>query len=574
MGNSDDPHLEDVDIQFHASCVYMCNSLCWGLTKAKLEKNTMKHFFLKPMMMAIGMLLSLCVNADEWGVEIHGIKYDLKTASKTAKVADNYGYTGVADIPSSVEYNGIEYSVIEIGPGAFSNNTNTGLTSVIIPNSVNVIGFEAFKWCGNLTSLDLPNSVTTIGTDAFFMCRGITSLTIPRSVNSIKKSFTHSDFVSIRVDENNTHYDSRNNCNAIIETGTNTLIKGCQNTIIPDNVTTIGSEAFVGCKSLSSITIPNSVTSIESSAFSGCKNLTSIIIPKNVKSIGWQAFCGCENLMTVISEVREPFSFSSQAFEGIGKGGSLFDGCKLGVPYGTKEAYIAAGWTEDVFKGGIVEAPYNPASDNYLTITDTEVCKGRQITLPVNMNNTESITALQFEVSLPEGVAISKCQLTERKGEDHTVSYKKLPNGNYQVTAISLSKANFGGTAGALLNLTLDVDEGVTADDYTIGLTNIELTTVNTQAVNPADVSATLTVSDVKIADVDGNGKVSITDAVAIVSYILGDGMDGFVAAAADVDGNGKITITDAVAVVDVILSGSASAKMRVEMDEEMLDPQ
>lgn len=87
-------------------------------------------------------------------------------------------------------------------------------------------------------------------------------------------------------------------------------------------------------------------------------------------------------------------------------------------------------------------------------------------------------------------------------------------------------------------------------------------------------MSATLTVSDVKIADVDGNGKVSITDAVAIVSYILGDGMDGFVAAAADVDGNGKITITDAVAVVDMILSGSASAKMRVEMDEEMLDPQ
>lgn len=249
-------------------------------------------------------------------------------------------------------------------------------------------------------------------------------------------------------------------------------------------------------------------------------------------------------------------------------------GCQLTIPHGTKDAYIANGWTESEFKGGIVEAPYKPASDNYLAITDAEVCKGRQITLPVDMNNTEDITALQFEVSLPEGVTISKCQLTERKGEDHTVSYKILPNGNYQVTAISLSKANFDGTAGALLNLTLDVDEGVTADDYTISLTNIELTTANTQAVNPADVSATLTVSDVKIADADGNGRVSITDAVAIVSYILGDGMDGFVAAAADVDGNGKITITDAVAVVDMILSGSASAKMRVEMDEEMLDPQ
>ena len=338
--------------------------------------------------------------------------------------------------------------------------------------------------------------------------------------------------------------------------------------ILGEHVIQISNRAFYECSGMTSITIGNNVTIIGDYAFYGCSGLTSITIPGSVTCIGNYAFYYSPNLTSVISEIEEPFMFGSSAFSRIAST------CTLIVPYGTKDAYIATGWTTDVFKGGIVEAPYNPASKNKLTITDAEVCKGKQTTLPVNMNNTESITALQFEVSLPEGVAISKCQLTERKGEDHTVSYKKLSNGNYQVTAISLSKANFGGTAGALLNLTLDVDEGVTADDYTISLTNIELTTVNTQAVNPADVSATLTVSDVKIADADGNGKVSITDAVAIVSYILGDDMDGFVAAAADVDGNGKITITDAVAVVDMILSGSASAKMRVEMDEEMLDPQ
>ena len=114
----------------------------------------------------------------------------------------------------------------------------------------------------------------------------------------------------------------------------------------------------------------------------------------------------------------------------------------------------------------------------------------------------------------------------------------------------------------------------MTEGEYPISLTNIELTTVATKAINPADVSATLTVSDVKIGDTDGNGRVSITDAVAIVSHILGDDINGFVTAAADVDGNGRITITDAVAVVDMILSGTASAKMRVNVEDDVLDPQ
>lgn len=211
---------------------------------------------------------------------------------------------------------------------------------------------------------------------------------------------------------------------------------------------------------------------------------------------------------------------------------------------------------------------------NYLEVANTEIHKGGSFVLPINLNNTESITALQFEMALPAGITISKCQLTDRKGDDHTASYRKLANGNYQVTVISLSKAVFSGTEGAVVNLIMNVDENIAVGDYPINITNIELTTAATLAVNPADVTATLTVSNVKIGDVDGNGKVSITDAVAIVSHILGEDIDGFVAAAADVDGNGKITITDAVAVVDMILSGTASAKLRVDVEEEMLDPQ
>lgn len=178
--------------------------------------------------------------------------------------------------------------------------------------------------------------------------------------------------------------------------------------ILGEHVIQISNRAFYECSGMTSITIGNNVTIIGDYAFYGCSGLTSITIPGSVTCIGDYAFYYSPNLTSVISEIEEPFMFSSSAFSRIAST------CTLIVPYGTKDAYIATGWTTDVFKGGIVEAPYNPASKNKQTITDAEVCKGKQTTLPVNMNNTESITALQFEVSLPEGVAIPKCQLTER----------------------------------------------------------------------------------------------------------------------------------------------------------------
>ena len=88
-------------------------------------------------------------------------------------------------------------------------------------------------------------------------------------------------------------YDSRNNCNAIIEMSSNTLIAGCKNTTIPESVTSIGEHAFYGCSSLTFITIPESVTSIGNRAFYGCSGLTSVTIPESVTSIGNYAFSDC-----------------------------------------------------------------------------------------------------------------------------------------------------------------------------------------------------------------------------------------------------------------------------------------
>lgn len=199
---------------------------------------------------------------------------------------------------------------------------------------------------------------------------------------------TYTDLITITVDEGNTVYDSRNDCNAIIETATNTLVAGCKNTVIPTDVTAIGDEAFSGCQGLKSITIPNSVTTIGGFAFYGCKALTNINLPNGLISIGDNAFSNCYNL-TSINLPDGLTSIGSSAFHNSSLtrivipssvttiGGAAFFGCNkltsvivfnetpvsinsltfdwtddptLYVPYGAKAAYEAADYWKDFKK--------------------------------------------------------------------------------------------------------------------------------------------------------------------------------------------------------------------------------
>ncbi len=188
----------------------------------------------------------------------------------------------------------------------------------MIPNTVGRIDDEAFDECVNLKDVRIEDGETYLSMgmcgcsdddwnslfhdsylDNLYLGRNLSysnkfpfgskKTNIGKYVTSLKPN-VHSSLIV--VDAENPVYDSRDNCNAVIETATNKLVCGGKNTIIPANVATIGSFAFYNCPDLESVVIPNSVTSIEKYAFSGCYNLISLEIPNSVTSIGESAFEG------------------------------------------------------------------------------------------------------------------------------------------------------------------------------------------------------------------------------------------------------------------------------------------
>ena len=273
------------------------------------------------------------------------------------------------------------------------SDENTEITDLVIPDGVTSINNGAFLNCSGLTSITIPNSVTNIGYDAFSGCRGLTSVTIGDSVTSIgERVFSGCEgLTSISVAFGNNKYDSRDNCNAIIETASNTLIIGCKKTIIPNSVTKIGGYAFYVCTGLTSVTIPNSVTSIGEGAFSYCYGLTSINIPNSVTSIGNNAFSYCQGLTSVtipnsLTSIGREVFFNCRGLTSVtipnsvtSIGAKAFEGC-----YGLRSVTIPNSVTSIGFGAFQRTGIYNNSADGVFYV-DKWVC-GYKGTMPANTN--------------------------------------------------------------------------------------------------------------------------------------------------------------------------------------------
>ena len=346
-------------------------------------------------------------------------------------------------------------SLASIGSHAFESCTS--LTTLEIPSSVNAIGEQAFRYCSGIYYIDvdeanteydsrdycnaliqtrgnrllsgcktstIPNSVTYIDDFAFARCSGLKQIIIPAAVDTIGTEVFDGCYglQKMKVDDNNPFFDSRDNCNAIIETASNTLLYGCKNTLIPADIEVIGEFAFYGqsamnsmiippsvkaikrsafnsCTSLSYFKIPNEVNTLGNFVFSGCTGLQKVTIGSGVESMGRGCFYNCTALEKIISHITKPkdLLMGSDVFKNVD-----YSSCVLYVPDGTSSIYMTADqWRlfeiikvyGDVNEDGVVTAADITELYNYMLNGSTTYLSTSDITDDGNVTAAD-ITAI------------------------------------------------------------------------------------------------------------------------------------------------------------------------------------
>ena len=510
-------------------------------------------------------LLATASTAIAYDFEEGGIYYNLNEDGATVTVThkwtdwddfnDSLLYVGDVTIPANITFNGTTYTVTIIGSHAFYDCL--GLTSINIPNTITTIGSYAFNGCSGLTSITIPYSVTTIGAIAFGNCIGLTSFTLPNSVDT----FGEDDFLNplegcsgltnITVEPGNMVYDSRDNCNAIIKTETNTMISGCQATVIPRSVTCILTYAFNGCNNLTSIFIPNTVTSIIGSydyyltgLFSGCDNLVSIIveegnpnydsrdncnaiietatntliagcgnsiIPNTVTAIGNSAFGGC----TSLSSINFPPSIKT-----IGQ--YAFGICSV--------TNLTLGQVDSIA----------PRAFWYCT-------QLKHVTIPNSVVVTQSYTAYSWFWYCWELMSV-------------TIGSGMGYMGTMFIHCPNITKVTCLATTPPITDRwATHTDDGhkkiaSNFDDEVYGQATLYVPAESVEAYQAARYWKDF--QDIRpLGDADGDGALSIGDVTDLIDYLLsGNGYDMDMGAA-DVDGDGTISIADVTDLIDTILN-------------------
>lgn len=435
----------------------------------------------------------------------------------------------------------------------------TNLAEFVVPDGLTYVGDNAFYQCKTLTTLHLGNSVKHIGERAFAYCNALTDLQFGDHVESIG-ACAFLDCTSL------------------------------SSFVIPDGITAIEESTFGRCP-LTEITIPASVKSIGKRAFSSCTQLTTVHVAEGLEEIGEEAFNNCDlreftlpstikalgkdflgglyesanpnmtdiyALMPVPFEITDHSPFSTAYLYSQGDV-SHYARCVLHVPSGTLQKYRTAyPWSRFAT---IVEMEKDE-NDYALTATDVICSKGKSVTLPISLLNKETLSGLQFEMHLPNGVIVahdideSKPVTLTTRGNGMSVMYNKNSEGVYTFVVMSLGGSTISDNSGELINVPLYVQDTANDGENQLEMKQIFVTTLSgvTRYLNMSQSTLTVEAVNYIPGDANGDGIVNITDAVGIVNYILKKVQGNFIFEAADMNGDGIINVTDAVQVINVIL--------------------
>ncbi len=404
------------------------------------------------------------------------------------------------------------------------------ITEYVIPEGVETIGANAFNNCTGLTSVTISSSVTSIGQDAFFGCASLTTIKVPVA-------------------------DMATFCN-------NQVISQIKS-VIDKPVTLIDGEG----NEMTEYVIPEGVETIGADAFNNCTGLTSVTIPSSMTSIGEQAFANCDGL-TAVKVDAEECTISDGTFST-----TAYDNAILYVPAGRLAWYQeATGWKN--FKD-IREA-------DRVFMDDVTTVNGVRLPLSIQMGNSETAAGFQFVLNLPEDVTVVESNgspmitLGERSSSLELM-VTKLSAQRYLIAALSMGYEEIEGTEGTIVDVTLSIPRVVRAGEYAVTLKDITISTADGHSLSPADYTMTMTVEENTFGDVNNDGVVNVTDALAIVNHVLNKPVRVFIEANADINQDGNINFTDALNLMRMILSGTASGAAPALFDtdqEEVTAPE
>lgn len=315
-----------------------------------------------------------------------GINYTVTDPTNLyVEVGNNSGFSGDANIPTTVTDGSQNYTVISIRNLAFYNCT--ALTSVTVGNSVTSIGNNAFSDCTALITVTIGNSVTSIEEYAFAYCSALTSLTIGNSVTTIGNS-------------------AFSECS------------GLTSVTIPNSVTVIGEYAFARCSSLISITIPNSVNFISEGTFYNCLGLTSVIIPNSVNSIGDYAFLNCPALTSVTCTIPTPLVINANVFGGTTNQAT----CDLYTIDATSQALYQAAPVWQNFRAVLL------GNDNFVKAAFIVYPNPASDILTIELENNLELQGVNFHNALGQIVKTSNTT---------TTNISELAKGSYFIEVIT-----------------------------------------------------------------------------------------------------------------------------------------